>query len=72
VVAAGLGAITGQTWARVVGVVVAAVSALLNVAFLAAYPIWSALMIALDVLVIWALIVHGGQDRTPAQTRSTP
>jgi hypothetical protein len=71
VIAAGLGAIAGQTWARVVGVVVAAVSALVNVAFLAAYPIWSALMIALDVLVIWALMVHGddGPDRT--ETRSS-
>jgi len=28
-------------------------------AFLAAYPVWSILIIALDVVVIYALIVHG-------------
>lgn len=71
ILAAGLGAIAGQTWARVVGVVVAAVSALLNVTFLAAYPIWSTLMIALDVLVIWALMVHGGDDTNRPGTRTT-
>jgi hypothetical protein len=71
VVAAGLGAIAGQTWARVVGVVVAVLSALLNVAFLAAYPIWSTLMIGLDVLVIWALMVHGGERPTRTENRST-
>jgi hypothetical protein len=71
VIAAGLGAVAGQTWARFVGVVVAGLSALLNVAFLAAYPIWSALMIALDILVIWALMVHGGDGPDRAETRST-
>lgn len=71
VVAVGLGAIAGQSWARVVGVVVAGLSALVNVSFLAAYPIWSALMIGLDVLVIWALMVHGGQDRNRRETRSS-
>jgi hypothetical protein len=38
-------------------------SALVNIAFLAAYPIWSVTMIAVDVLVIWALTVHGGELR---------
>src|SRR3712207_8100632 len=37
-VATGIGVMVGQTWARVVGIVIAVVSALVNVAFLAAYP----------------------------------
>ena len=37
------------------------ISAVVNIGFLAAYPIWSALMIAVDILVIWALTVHGGE-----------
>ena len=53
--------LAGQMWARVVAVIVAMVSALTNLAFLPAYPIWSALMIAVDVLVIWALTVHGAE-----------
>jgi hypothetical protein len=63
VAAAGLGVMFGQTWARVVGVIAALVSALVNLAFISAYPLWSVLVIALDVVVIYALTVHGGQAR---------
>jgi hypothetical protein len=35
----------------------------MNLAFLAAYPIWTMLIIALDVIVIYALIVHGRETR---------
>jgi hypothetical protein len=60
-VGAGVALFAGQTWARVVAVIAAMVSAVVNVGFLAAYPIWSTMMIALDILVIWALTVHGGE-----------
>lgn len=59
VVAAGLGLGTGRAWARGVGVVAALVQAVSHIAFLAAYPTWSLLVIALDVVVIFALVVHG-------------
>jgi len=59
VIAAGLGALAGQMWARVVGVILACVSILLNFAFLPSYPFWSAIVIAMDVFVIMALTVHG-------------
>jgi hypothetical protein len=65
VAVAGFGVMMGQTWARVVGVVVAAFSALVNLAFITAYPIWSVLVIALDVVVIYALTVHGRETRAP-------
>src|SRR3954452_6051045 len=58
-VLAGLGLLVGNMAARVVGVVVACLSALVNLAFISAYPVWSAIMIALDVIVIYAIIVHG-------------
>jgi hypothetical protein len=58
-IATGFGVMVGQTWARVVGIIVAVLSALVNIAFLSAYPIWSTLIIAMDVLVIYALAVHG-------------
>jgi hypothetical protein len=61
IVAAGAGLFAGQMWARIVGVVCAVLSAVLNMAFFAAYPWWSAIMITLDVLVIWALTVHGSE-----------
>ena len=58
---AGMFVFTGKVWARTIGVIVAMLSALVNIAFLAAYPVWSALMIVVDVLVIWALTVHGAE-----------
>ena len=63
IIAAGLGLIAAQTWARVVAIVLAGLSAVLNISFLAAYPIWAAMMIGFDVLVIWALTVHGQEMR---------
>jgi hypothetical protein len=48
-------------WARVTGVVVAGLSAVVNLLDIAAYPLWSLIVIAVDVLVIYALVVHGGE-----------
>lgn len=59
VLLAGFGVLAGQVWARAVGVILAAVSVIANVGFLAAYPFWSLTMIALGVVVIMALTVHG-------------
>jgi hypothetical protein len=59
VTAAGVGVLGGRIWARVIAILLAALNALLNLTFLAAYPIWSILTIALDIIVIYALIVHG-------------
>ena len=58
---AGISLFAGRMWARIVGVILAFVSAIANIAFLSAYPIWSTIMIALDVLIIWALTVHGAE-----------
>lgn len=56
---AGLALFSGKAWGRVVGVLFAGLSMLANLLFFAAYPWWSAVVIVLDVLVIYALIVHG-------------
>lgn len=56
---AGFAVITGRVWGRMVGVVLASLSAIVNLAFLAAYPVWSTIFIAIDVLIIFALVVHG-------------
>jgi hypothetical protein len=58
-IATGFGLLAGNTAARVVGVVVAVISAILNLAFLAAYPVWSTIIITIDVVVIYAIVVHG-------------
>lgn len=65
IVATGFGVLVGQTWARILGVFFASVSAIFNLAFIAAYPVWSIIIIAFDVFVIYALAVHGGELRNP-------
>lgn len=51
----------GNAYGRVVAVLVALVSMLVSVAFLPVYPLWSAMAIVVDVLVIWAVTVHGSE-----------
>jgi hypothetical protein len=63
-VAAGFGVLMGQMWARVTGIVIAVLSALVNMAFLPAYPIWSTIVIATDVVVIYALAMHGREVKS--------
>jgi hypothetical protein len=58
--AAGVGILSsGRLWARIAGIVVAGLSAVVNFGFLGAVPVWATLLIALDVVVIYALTVHG-------------
>ncbi|HWN21820.1 MAG TPA: hypothetical protein VNP93_07585 [Gaiellaceae bacterium] len=59
VFAAGAGVLQGATWARVVGITLASLSAFANFFFIPYYPVWSIVIIALDVAVIWALSVYG-------------
>jgi hypothetical protein len=61
VATAGIAIFKGQVWGRAVGVVLAGLSAFANLMFITAFPLWSILIIAMDVLVIYALCVHGGE-----------
>jgi hypothetical protein len=63
-VAAGCGVITGQLWARVVGIGLAVLSMIANFMFMPYYPFWALAIIALDVFVIWALCSY---DREAAR-----
>ena len=56
---AGFAVFRGAVWARAVGVTVAFISAIANFAWLPYSPVWSIVVITVDVLVIYALIVHG-------------
>ncbi|NUT49170.1 MAG: hypothetical protein HOV94_17945 [Saccharothrix sp.] len=60
----GIGLMTGNTAARVGGIVIAGLSAIVNLAFIAAYPVWSTIVIAIDVVVIYAIAVHGREMRS--------
>ncbi|TQM44865.1 hypothetical protein FB388_2251 [Pseudonocardia cypriaca] len=58
VAVAGVGVIQGATWGVVFGIALASLSALVNFAFIPHYPVWSILIIALDVAIIWGLATY--------------
>ena len=62
----GAGVLTGNLAARTVGVILAGLSAVANLIFIEAYPLWSMIIITVDVLVIYALTVHGRELKDSA------
>jgi hypothetical protein len=61
--AAGFALLMDQTWARVVGVVIASFSALANFLFIPYYPLWSIVLVAMNAFIIWALISPRSETR---------
>jgi hypothetical protein len=58
---AAFGLLTGRMWARVTAVALAGLSAVVNMAFIEAYPLWSLTLIVLNVIVIYAITTHGAE-----------
>jgi hypothetical protein len=54
---AGFGVFSGQLWARVIGIGVALAAAVVNFFYIPYYPVWSILIIAVSIVIIWALAV---------------
>ena len=55
----GMGVLKGHVLGRTVGVLAASVSLLANFLWLPYQPVWSTVLIAVCVAVIWALTAHG-------------
>jgi len=55
--------LAGGTFGRVAGSFLAGLSAIANFAFFTAYPLWTIILIGVDILVIYALLVHGAEVR---------
>lgn len=51
----GVAVLKGQWWGRMAGIVVVVLSLIANFLFIPWYPIWSLVIIALDMALIWAL-----------------
>ena len=58
-IASGIGIFSGNVAARTVGVIIAAVAMIANFAWLPYYPVWSIILIAISIAIIWALTAHG-------------
>jgi hypothetical protein len=61
-VVAGLGLLAGAGWARWLSIIGVAINAIGQMAFMAnypqAYPLWNILIVALNILVLFALTAH--------------
>lgn len=60
-VCAGFAILGGATWGAVVGVVTAFFNAIAQLSWAATYPVWAICAIVVDVLIIYGLVVYGGQ-----------
>lgn len=56
---AGMYLFTGAVWARIIGVIVAVLAAIVAFAWIPYYPVFAIILVAVSAAVIWALTVHG-------------
>lgn len=61
ILVAGYELFRGALWARIVAIVLAAIGIISNMAYMDAYPLWSILIIVLNILVVYALLIHGSE-----------
>jgi hypothetical protein len=57
----GMALYAGMTWARVVAIVLVSVNMITQLMEMPAYPLWGLAILALDILILWAIIVHGAE-----------
>ena len=62
VVLAAFGVLSGATWARIVGIIVASLNLMFQFAYLGHNEFWGFTMIVIDILVIYGLAAHGGRE----------
>jgi hypothetical protein len=55
VLGAGLALFSGRIWARALAIALVVISIVANFFYLAYFPVWSLLIIALDVFIIWSI-----------------
>ncbi len=57
----GTGLFSGRNWARITAIILVMFNFFAQFAFLSVYPVWSIIIMVVDVLVLYALTVHGGE-----------
>lgn len=63
IIGIGLSLTKGYAWARVIAVLVVGINTITQLLELPSYPFYSLLIIVVDLLILWAVIVHGGELR---------
>lgn len=59
---------SGRLWARLTAIYLAMLSAVAQIAYITVFPLWSLTVIILDVVVLWALTVHGEEAEAGARS----
>lgn len=59
VAVAGVALLGGALWASLIAIFIAMLSIINNLLVIGAYPLWSVIIIVLNILVIYAITVHG-------------
>ncbi|MFG3393940.1 hypothetical protein AAIB46_32780 [Streptomyces sp. 35M1] len=68
----GAGVLKGASWARVTGIVFASLNLFAHFLFLPYAPLWSVIVIALDIFVIWALAAYRDPGWVPGDALRRP
>lgn len=61
VLLAGISLFSGSMWARAVAVLLSIIAIIVNLVSISLYPVWSVIAITLSVLVLYSVLVHGGE-----------
>ncbi len=61
---AGIGLFTGQNWARWAAIVFCMVNAITQVAFITVFPLWTILIVTLDIVIIYQLTARWEVEET--------
>ncbi|MER7758285.1 hypothetical protein [Streptomyces sp. NPDC097619] len=62
----GVGLLKDQAWARFAGIFLASLSLVTQFLFLPYAPVWSVIVIGIDVFIIWALVSREDRAEAPA------
>ncbi len=60
-IAAGVALIFGKLWAQILALIIAVLSAIVNLAFIGTYPLWSITVLIIDAFIIYAITLHGNE-----------
>ena len=63
---AGIGVMTGNQAARWAGIVLVGLNAINQMFFIPAYPFWSLMIIAFDIVALYGLCAYGSKDNVEA------
>jgi hypothetical protein len=61
---AGFSLLSGSLWAKIVAMAIAALSMIVNFIYIPYYPVWSIVIIALDIAVIWAVASYHAEPES--------